>query len=345
METRVKKTRRRAADAPHNVRTIARVAGLSPITVSRAFRNPDKLAPETLARILAVAESVGFVPDQIASSMRSSSSLVGTIVPPLINSGIAEQVQGMSDACQERNLQLLLVQGDFTIESEERAIRTLLGWRPAGLVLQAFVQSPRAVTLLRSNRLPVIEISEIAGREPIDIAVGVSNFDTAFAMTTRLVEIGYRRIAFVSTPIHGNDRLQQRRIGYRKALEQRNMPTSDRLEIEMPITSAGGSEALTILKNRDPSIDAVFFSSDVLAIGGVQECHRRGWKIPQDIAIAGYGDTELAAQLFPRLTTVRVPRYQMGRKSIEVLSRQIAGEAGLPKIVPIPFVIVERETT
>jgi LacI family gluconate utilization system Gnt-I transcriptional repressor len=159
------------------------------------------------------------------------------------------------------------------------------------------------------------------------------------------VEIGYRRIAFVSTPIHGNDRLQQRRIGYRKALEQRNMPTSDRLEIEMPITSAGGSEALTILKNRDPSIDAVFFSSDVLAIGGVQECHRRGWKIPQDIAIAGYGDTELAAQLFPRLTTVRVPRYQMGRKSIEVLSRQIAGEAGLPKIVPIPFVIVERETT
>jgi LacI family gluconate utilization system Gnt-I transcriptional repressor len=270
---------------------------------------------------------------------------VGTIVPPLINSGIAEQVQGMSDACQERNLQLLLIQGDFAVDAEERAIRTLLGWRPAGLVVQAFVQSPRAVALLRANGLPVIEISEIAGREPIDIAVGVSNFDTAFTMTTRLAEIGYKRIAFVSTPIHGNDRLQQRRIGYRKALETRKMAVAERLEIEMPITSAGGSEALTILKLRDPHIDAVFFSSDVLAIGGVQECHRRGWKIPHDVAIAGYGDTELAAQLFPRLTTVRVPRYQMGRKSIEVLARRIAGEPGLPKTVGMPFVIVERETT
>ncbi len=314
-----KKKRRRPADAPHNVRTIAKAAGLSPITVSRAFRSPGKLAPATLARIMKVAEGVGFVPDQIASSMRSSSSLVGTIVPPLINSGIAEQVQGMSDACQERNLQLLLIQGEFAVEAEEHAIRTLLGWRPAGLVLQAFVQSPRAVALLRSNGLPVIEISEIAGRDPIDIAVGVSNFDTAFSMTTRLAEIGYKRIAFVSTPIHGNDRLQQRRIGYRKALESRNMPVAERLEIEMP--------------------------SDVLAIGGVQECHRRGWRIPQDVAIAGYGDTELAAQLYPRLTTVRVPRYQMGRKSIEVLARRIAGEAGLPRQVAMPFVIVERETT
>jgi LacI family transcriptional regulator, gluconate utilization system Gnt-I transcriptional repressor len=340
-----KKKRRRSAEGPHNVRTIAQAAGLSPITVSRAFRNPGKLAPATLARIMKVAEGVGFVPDQIASSMRSSSSLVGTIVPPLINSGIAEQVQGMSDACQERNLQLLLIQGDFAVDAEERAIRTLLGWRPAGLVVQAFVQSPRAVTLLRANGLPVIEISEIAGREPIDIAVGVSNFDTAFSMTTRLAEIGYKRIAFVSTPIHGNDRLQQRRIGYRKALESRNMVVAERLEIEMPITSAGGSEALNILKLRDPTIDAVFFSSDVLAIGGVQECHRRGWRIPKDVAIAGYGDTELAAQLFPRLTTVRVPRYQMGRKSIEVLARRIAGEAGLPRQVAMPFVIVERETT
>jgi LacI family transcriptional regulator, gluconate utilization system Gnt-I transcriptional repressor len=339
----VKKKRKRAAEA--SLKTIAHAAGLSPTTVSRAFRQPGKLAPETLSRIMEVAEGVGFVPDQIASSLRTSRTLVGTIVPPLINSGIAEQVQGMSDACQERNLQLLLIQGEFTADAEERAIRTLLGWRPAGLILQAFVQSPRAVSLLRSNGVPVIEISEIAGREPIDIAVGVSNFDTAFSMTTRMAEIGYKRIAFVSTPIHGNDRLQQRRIGYRKALESRNMAVAERLEIEMPITSAGGSEAINILKNRDPSIDAVFFSSDVLAIGAVQECHRHGWKIPHDVAIAGYGDTELAAQLFPRLTTVRVPRYQMGRKAIEVLARRIAGEAGLPRQVAMPFVIVERETT
>ena len=339
------KKKRRSADAPHNVKTIARAAGISPITVSRAFRQPGKVAPATLARILRVAEGVGFVPDQIASSLRSGRSLVGTVVPPLINSGIAEQVQGMSDACQERNVQLLLIQGEFSAEGEERAIRTLLGWRPAGLILQAFVQGEGALQLLRSNALPIVEISEIKGREPIDVAVGVSNFDTAYAMTTRLVDIGYKRIGFVSTPVHGNDRLQQRRIGYRQALEDRGISSRSRHEVEMPITSAGGSEAVSILKAREPSIDAVFFSSDVLAIGAVQECHRRGWRIPQDVAIAGYGDTELAAQLFPRLTTVHVPRYQMGRKSIEVLARRIAGETIPQRCVAVSFAIVEREST
>ena len=327
------------------MKAIARLSGVAPMTVSRALRNPSLVAPDTLARIMKVVNSVGFVPDQLASSLRGSRSIIGTVVPPLINSGIAEQVQGMSDACHERDMQLLLVQGDFSTEAEEQAIRTLIGWRPAGLILQAFVQSETARLLLKSRALPVVEISETRGREPIDLVVGVSNFDTAYGMTSRLIDIGYKRIGFVSTPTHGNDRLQQRRIGYRAALKDKGVKASERMEVEMPITSRGGSEAVSILKNRDPSIDAVFFSSDTLAIGAVQECHRRGWKIPGDLAIAGYGDTELAAELYPKLTTVRVPRYQMGRKAVEHLARRIEGERNVAPVVTISFDIVEREST
>ena len=240
---------------------------------------------------------------------------------------------------------MLLVQGEFTPEAEENSIRTLLGWRPAGMVLQSFVQSDAARALLKRSAAPVVEISEIKGRQPLDMAVGVSNFETAYAMTMHLAAKGYRRIGFVSTPVHGNDRLQQRKIGYRAALKDKGIQASERLEIEMPITSRGGSEAVSTLKNRDPSIDAVFFSSDTLAIGAVQECHRRGWKIPEDLAIAGYGDTDLAAELHPRLTTVRVPRYQMGRRAVEHLARRIAGERNLAPCITINFDIVEREST
>ncbi len=327
------------------MKAIARLSGVAPMTVSRALRNPSLVAPDTLARIMKVVKSVGFVPDQLASSLRGSRSIIGTVVPPLINSGIAEQVQGMSDVCHERDMQLLLVQGEFSNEAEEQAIRTLIGWRPAGLILQAFVQSEAARQLLKSRAMPVVEISETRGREPIDLVVGVSNFDTAYRMTSRLIDIGYKRIGFVSTPVHGNDRLQQRRIGYRAALKDKGIKASERLEVEMPITSRGGSEAVSILKNRDPAIDAVFFSSDTLAIGAVQECHRRGWKIPGDLALAGYGDTELAAELYPRLTTVRVPRYQMGRKAVEHLARRIDGERNLSPVITISFDIVEREST
>lgn len=326
------------------MKEIARRAGVAPMTVSRALTDPDKVSPQTRARIMEVIEREGFIRNQLASAMRNRRRIVGTMVPPLINSGIAEQVQGMTDACHEAGYQLLLIQGSFDEGAEEQAIRSLLGWQPAGLILQAFVQAPAARQLLSGGAYAVVEISEIRGREPIDMAVGISNFDTAYAMTGHLIDKGYRRIGFVSTPVHGNDRLQQRRIGYRQALVDRGHLYGESLEVEVPITPQGGAEALAMLVERDAGLDVVFCSSDTLAIGAVQECHRRGWKIPERLAIAGYGDMDLAAQLYPRLTTVRVPRYDMGRRAVEQLLRRLKGEADLERIVPMGFEIIDRES-
>ena len=118
--------------------------------------------------------------------------------------------------------------------------------------------------------------------------------------------------------MHANDRLQQRRTGYHAALKTLGVAHAA-MEVEVPITAAGGAEALAVLTDRHRDIDAIFFSSDTLAVGAVQECHRRGWAVPERIAIAGYGDIDLAAQLHPPLTTVRVDRYGMGRRAVRRL--------------------------
>ncbi len=336
---------RKAARAPRlGMREIASRVGVSPITVSRALKDPDKVSPETRQRILAAIEQAGFIPNQVASSMRGTGRIIGTMVPPLINSGIAEQVQGMSDETHANGYQLLLIQGDFAAPAEEQAIRALLGWRPAGLILQAFVQSSVARQFLADSGVPVVEISEIRGKRPIDMAVGVSNFETAYAMTAHLASKGYKKIAFVSTPIHGNDRLQQRRIGYRQAMTDLGLHYNPDLEVEVPITPQGGGEALRLLTARDPKVQVIFCSSDTLAIGAVQECHRLGWKIPERLAIAGYGDLDLAAQLYPTLTTVRVPRYEMGREAVRQLLRRLSGETRSPTIVSLGFQIIDRES-
>ena len=99
------------------------------------------------------------------------------------------------------------------------------------------------------------------------------------------------------------------------------------MEVEGTITSKGGAEALEALTDRHPDIDAIFYSSDVLAVGAIQECHRRGWKVPERIAIAGYGDMELSAELYPRLTTVRVDRQAMGRRAVVHLADRAEPEA------------------
>ncbi len=326
------------------MREIARRVGVSPITVSRALKDPDRVSPETRRKILEAIEKEGFIPNQLASSMRGAGRIIGTMVPPLINSGIAEQVQGMADETHESGFQLLLVQGDFVVDEEEKAIRSLLGWRPAGLILQAFVQGETARQLLAGSGVPVVEISEIRGTRPIDMAVGVSNFETAYAMTSHLASKGYKTIGFVSTPVHGNDRLQQRRIGYRQAMTDLGLHYRPELEVEVPITPEGGADALRMLTGREPKLDVIFCSSDTLAIGAVQECHRLGWKIPGRLAIAGYGDVDLAAQLYPPLTTVRVPRYEMGRLAVRQLLRRLSGDTTSPTIVSIGFQIIDRES-
>jgi len=116
------------------------------------------------------------------------------------------------------------------------------------------------------------------------------------------------------------------------------------LEVEVPITPQGGAEALKVLTERHRDLDAIFFSSDTLAIGAVQECHRRGWAVPGRIGIAGYGDTDLARQLFPALTTVRVNRYEMGRVAVRRMMDRLGGNAKTPTITSLGFEIVNRES-
>ena len=116
------------------------------------------------------------------------------------------------------------------------------------------------------------------------------------------------------------------------------------MEVEVPITAAGGAQALATLTERHKEIDAIFFSSDTLAIGAVQECHRRGWAIPDRIGIAGYGDMDLAAQLYPPLTTVKVNRYEMGRRAVRQLLDRLGGKQKLATITSLGFEIVDRES-
>lgn len=326
------------------MREIARRAGVAPITVSRALARPDQVSPELRARIQRAVDETGFIPNRLAGSMKGAGRMIGTVVPPLINSGIAEQVQGMSDACTARDFQLLLVQGEFSAQDEARAVGALLGWRPAGLILQAFVQSEEARGRVRRAGVPVVEISEIRGGAPIDMVVGVSNFDAGFAMTMHLAQQGYRRIGFISTPVHGNDRLQQRRVGYRAAIAALGGDHPAGLDVEVPITPAGGARALDLLLARAADLDVVFCSSDTLAIGAIQECHRRRWPVPERLAIAGYGDMDLAAEIVPSLTTVRVARTAMGRRAVDCLLDRIADPRTVPPTIDIGFEIIGRES-
>ncbi len=339
-----KNTERQTA---HRVRMsdVARYAEVSPMTVSRALRQPEKVSEETRRRILEAVEQVGYLPNRLAGSLASSrSNVVGIIVPSIRNSLFAETIQATAEVLAEAAHHLLIAESGQAIEEEERLIAAFLEQRVSGMVLHNTTHSPRARRLIAGARVPVVETGDLA-RDPLDIAVSYSNYEASKAMTRYLLRRGYREIAFVSLETERNDRARERRRGYLAALENRDHPARPDLILEAASGLEAGREALLKLMNLRPRPDAVFFAGDVLAIGAAFECQRRGWRVPEDLAIASFDDLDILQHMTPTVTSLRLPRREIGEHAAAILLERLEGKTTAVVEKDLGFDIIQREST
>ncbi len=329
---------------PSHVRMIdvARRAGVSAITVSRALRTPEKVSADTRARIMEAARAMRYLPNYIAGSLSSQrSNVVAAIIPNIRNPLYASMVQGLSEMLRQHGLHLMIANSGHSRREEEEVISTCLRQRPCGLLLHQTSHTPGARELLHRAGIPVVEVGDLA-RTPIDTVVSYSNYAAAKAMTTHLAARGYRRIAIVTSPV--SDRATKRYHGYRAALGELGLPFSRELRVQRVSGYREGGVAVAELMGRAPAPDAILFSSAASGIGALFECTRRGWSVPSRVAIASVDDTELAAEVVPALTVVRLPRYEIGRRAAEVIIEGLKGEAGGARRIDLGFEIVERES-
>jgi LacI family gluconate utilization system Gnt-I transcriptional repressor len=327
---------------------VARRAGVGTITVSRALRTPERVSPEVRERVLAAVEATGYVPNLAAGTLKSQRSrVVAAIVPTLRNTIFAETVEGLADGLREHGLQLLIASSGYSIESEASILLNLLGQQPVAVVLTGTRHLPRVRTMLRARGLPVVETWDLAD-DPIDRAVGFSNVEAAYRMTHALAAHGYRRIAFAGTPPELEHRAAQRLDGYRRAMAELGRSAQVALLDELGVSFASGERMVERLLARARPPDAVFFVNDVAAFGAVQACQRRGIAVPDRLAIAGFGDFELARASNPPLTTVRIPGERIGRTAARLIVERLASaDATVPRAersVDLGFEIVRRES-
>ena len=329
---------------------VAARAGVSPITVSRAMRTPERVSEETRERIFQAIDDLGYVLDQTAGTLSSNrSGFVAALLPSLNNSNFSETARGLTEAIEEGGLQLLLGYTDYAAEKEESLIETMLRRRPEGIVLTGGLHTERARRQLRNAAIPVVETWDLPS-SPLGHVVGFSNASAAYAMVRRLVERGYREIGFIGGEGDTDSRGADRRLGYEKAVADLGLPTGRMVTSGQPsISMEQSSDAVVRLLERFPSLDAVVCVSDLSAFSVIMECHRRGWKVPGRIAVAGFGDFEIAARSYPRITTVsidcRMIGYVAGQIVLRSLHAHYAGEAFAFETVSIPFSLVEREST
>ncbi|MCO5093379.1 LacI family DNA-binding transcriptional regulator [Bosea sp. (in: a-proteobacteria)] len=324
---------------------VAEAAGVTQMTVSRALRDPDKVAPGTLARVKAAIAETGYVPNVVAGvlSGRSKSRIVTAVIPTIQHAIFADTVTGLSEALRPHGYHLMLGETGYRLEEEDALIAAFLAHRPDAFMLTGVTRSKHSRNLLKRSGVPIVETWELA-RTPLDMVVGYSNEDAAHAMTRYLAERGYRRIAFVSGPSRTNERARRRELGYARALGELGLPVLPILTIGEPSVPhlEEGAAILDAVLALTP--DAVFFTSDVYAVGALMAAQARCLDVPGALGIAGFHDLPIARVVSPGLTTVHVPAHEIGVLAGRKILASLAGAAE-PKKSIIPFTLVPRQST
>lgn len=334
----------RTGGAGIRMRDVAHAAGVSLMTVSRALREPQKLSEETRKLVLDTVRKVGYVPNSIAANLASNrSSVVGQIVPSIQNSLYADTVKGTADVLRTAGLHLLLADSGYSLQEEEALIGAFLAQRVCGLILHNTDHTARAVEMIQRAGVPVIETGDVP-RSALDMVVSYSNYEAAKAMTLHLAARGYRQIGFVSLDTRVNRRARERQRGHLAALKALGRARDAQLVSEVGPGLTAGAHAMVDMLTRAPAVDAIFFAGDVLAIGALFEAQRRGWKVPQRVAIAGFDDLDILQHTVPRVTCLRLPRLEIGRRSAESLLERLRGDDSAVRL-DLGFEVIQREST
>lgn len=314
------------------------------MTVVRVLRQPEKVAPETHARVTKALRDAQYVPDLLARALASQrTGVVAAIVPSLANSLIAEVTQGMSEAFANHQRQLMVGVSNYSAATEEAIVRTFLARRVDAIYLTGTCQTQATVAMLQSSGIPVVQGGNLPDR-PIDMAVGTSNFASSRDLVTGLIKRYGTRVAYIGGPRADNDRMRDRRLGFEAAVRKSDARPKAGWLLEVPISMVGGRDGARALVGGRDRPRAIFCGGDVMAAGAVFECQRQGLRVPDDIAMAGYDDLDIASAMRPALTTVRIPRFEIGVRAAAMIDAALAGRRHTNRTADMGFEIIWRES-
>lgn len=351
MQHKIPKDQKAGRQAESTVPTmadVARQAGVSAMTVSRALKQGSQVSHPTRERILKAVNELGYVLDQAAGSLSSrKTGFIAAVVPSINNSNFADTARGITDQLERADLQLLLGYTDYSNEKEEKLVEAMLRRRPEGVILTGGSHTERTRQILENAGIPVVETWDLPAR-PIDQVVGFSNEEAMRLLIKTLAGKGYRKFGYIGGTTTRDSRGEQRRKGFIRAMDELNLPPGRIASVGVPpISIEQGGQAIVSLLERWPDTEVVACVSDLSAFGALMECKRRNMRVPEDIAIAGFGDYEVAAFCHPGITTVNVDCYGIGRQAAIRLIDLIKGDVTHrhEEIILTSFRVIERGST
>ncbi|MYM22725.1 substrate-binding domain-containing protein [Duganella sp. FT135W] len=321
---------------------VAKAAGVSPITVSRALNEPQLVRPVTLAKVQEAVKRTGYVKNMLAGGLASSrSKLVALVLPTISTQTFADMVQGATDRLTAAGYQLLLGIVGYETWREEILVETILSRRPDGVILTGSLHTDSTRQRLLQIGTPVVETWDMTPH-PIDMVIGFSHEEVGHACAKHLLDQGYRRFGMLTA---NDPRAGQRTQGFQVALAKQGVNVVVARQVPAPGALPQGRIGAVKLLDEHPDLDAIFCSSDTLAHGVLIEAQSRGLRVPEDLAIMGFGDLNFSGYTNPPLSTVKVDGAKIGAMSAQALLNRLDGDDTAERIVNTGFELIQRGST
>lgn len=300
---------------------VAKLAGVGTMTVSRALRTPEQVSDKLKNKINKAVKTLGYRPNLAASTLASAASnnLIAIIMPNSHDHQLLLLIREMQNC--------LIAQGytPFIVESNPPRKNTDLlamisSYSVCAIVLINMDKNNRVWQVVTHQNIPIVHIGSDA-LNYVDINVGLNNMEAMFQLTEYVIKKGYREIGLLCAN-HEYSIFQQRLHGWYKAMLKHHLPTHRVINASSPANFSTGSRALADFVINWPELDAIVCTTDELACGVLYECQRRHIRVPYQLAIAGFGDSEFSQVCHPPLTTISLPYKSIGEyAAIQLLQR------------------------
>lgn len=320
---------------------IADRIGITKMTVSRYMRNPESVAVATRGKIAKIVEELGYIKNRAPAMLsKSSSKAIGVLLPSLSNQVFANFTHGIETVTKANGYETLIAHFSYSEEEEESKIAALLSYQIDGLILTSTDHTTRTLQMIKTADIPVVEAMELPDN-PINMAVGLDHKHAAYTVVKEMIKAGKRNTVYFGARL--DTRTQLRMNGYDRAMQEANLEPVHILTEEHSSFTLG-RKLLDRALTEHSHLNGVFCTNDDIAIGTIMACQARDISVPNKISVVGYNALDIGQAISPKLTSIFTPRYEIGKKSAELLLASLTGNPPQQKVYDFGFTVTKGES-
>ena len=322
-----------------SIREVARLAKVSPATVSRVMNGTAAVAPETRKRVLAAIEETGFIPNEVARSLfKKSAKTIGLIIPSIRNPYFTQLAGIIDELAGKEGYRIFLCNVGGDLEKEKAAIQMLVAMNADGVILASGNQEIQS--FLSGCPIPVVALDMMVSAEVVEACVYCDYYQGGRLAMEHLLECGCQNIVCIRGPQELFS-ARQRYEGYRDVCRERGIPEQT---VDCDYDFAAGLAMTEQLLAAYPEVDGILACNDIVAISTYKILHQKNIAVPGQIQLAGFDDIDLSSLMSPELTTVRQPLREMAEQAMKLIVHREDDPSGETEYV-FPTELVVRETT